>query len=263
MTNNIEKSIQALNGKIDVIAGELNLTGTNMDGLFDKREVNAMLTGLLGGKGALADNTDLNSVDRGGIYYLPEGYSFENHPFESDLSIIEPMPALLGVVRNFGADPNTKNPLIYQKFLTFSHSESQTAYRFWYGGSWSKWHYPEGKMIWRGSVNVSSTIKVTDPVTNFVRVEIFWNPYGLSTRSATFTSPQTYFQLHAINMPDDQNANNPAISNEEVDIRVWSDNKTMTASHSAFYIQNGVTKATDIITADKTRIVAIKGYTEL
>lgn len=263
MTNNIEKSIQALNGKMGVIAGELNLTGPNMDGLFDHHEYAAMITGLLGGKGALPNETDLNDVNYGGTYYLPQGSTYVNHPFESNLKLLDLLPAQIEVIRNFGADPHTKNPLVYQKFTTFGHTESLSAYRFWYGGSWLKWHYPEGKMIWRGSVSVNSTIKVTDPVTDFAKVEIFWNPYGLSTRSTMFTSPQTYFQLHAINMPDDQNASNPAISNEEVDVRVWSDNQTLTASHSAFYIQNGVTKATDIIAADKTRIVAIKGYTEL
>lgn len=259
----IKEYLNKLNNKIDVMSNDISLVDTNSDGLMPANDAAPVLNGIPGSRGALANGKDLNDVNYGGTYYLPQGSTYVNHPFESNLKLLDLLPAQIEVIRNFGADPHTKNPLVYQKFTTFGHTESLSAYRFWYGGSWLKWHYPEGKMIWRGSVSVNSTIKVTDPVTDFAKVEIFWNPYGLSTRSTMFTSPQTYFQLHAINMPDDQNASNPAISNEEVDVRVWSDNQTLTASHSAFYIQNGVTKATDIITADKTRIVAIKGYTEL
>lgn len=69
--NAIDRKFQKLNSKLDILAADSNVADIHKDGLLASGEASAMITGLMGGKGALPDGTDLNNVTHGGVYYLP------------------------------------------------------------------------------------------------------------------------------------------------------------------------------------------------
>lgn len=257
----IANLFRSLSSKIDVIANEYGIADVARDGFLDKREASAMITGLSGGKGALASGTDIDDVDHGGSYYLPSGASFINAPYNSEF--VESLPAQLEVIRNFGLDPRTTNPLIFQRWTTISIKENQVAYRSFYGGSWSPWSYPNGKLLWRGStLTDGSKIVLADSVDQFAAIEMFWQPNGLPTRSSKFTSPQTVLTVSARNQPNDMSGTSPALSFEEVNASIAADGVTITAESNVYYIgASGVTASKE--NAGKSKIIAIKGYTTM
>lgn len=263
MKYKVKHAIEALNAKMNVLEGERNIADIGLSGLFDKKEASAMITGLMGGKGALADNTDLDTVKYGGAYYLPKGQTFLHHPFESNANIVDALPAQLEIIRNFGADPRTTNPLIFQRWTTISRKENQIAYRSFYGGSWSPWSFPFGKLLWRGStLTDGSKIVLADSVDQFAAIEMFWQPNGLPTRSSKFTSPQTVLTVSARNQPNDMSGTSPALSFEEVNASIAADGVTITAESNVYYIgASGVTASKE--NAGKSKIIAIKGYTTM
>lgn len=260
--NNISKLIKALNAKFDVYKNDLNVADVSLDGLLDKSEASAMITGIVGGKGPLPDGTNLDEATHGGVYYLPKDRTYAGIPFTSPAGKYR---GQLTVIRNHGGNAHTDDPLIFQEFRTVNLiGSSFVAYRYCFGSKWLEWHYPSGKVIWDGEATATSSITLTESLANFASMEIYWRPYGLPTRSQKFTvNQQPVYTLHAINIPNNVNDSNPAVSVEEINLSVNTDKTVLTGTHSAFYIQNGVTIASDIDAAQKTKIIAIKGYTEI
>lgn len=259
----LKRAIQKLHNEIKVVANEHVLADVATDGLFPKEESSAMITGLLGGKGMLDNGTDIDKVSHGGIYYLPETRNYVNDPHASNGK--HTYREILTVVRNFGGNPHTVDPMVYQEIKTLNlNGGNWTAYRIWLSGKWNPWIFPHGKRIYSGGISVNgTTLNLSDNIRNFRRVRICWAPYQEHNKEDTVVvnSNQAQFELKNLNMPDDMSAPNPYGNQEEVILKINSGSKSLTCANH-FYLQTpkGLQADKDRVNANLTKILYIDGY---
>lgn len=256
--NAIDREFQKLNSKLDIIAADFNVAGVHKDGLLASGEASAMLTGLMGGKGSLPDGTDTNTVTHGGFYYLPSEQTYKNVPFTSPTGNYR---MIMMVYRNYGSNPYTDEPLIYQRVLTVENSgDIKTSERTYYG-EWSKWYYPDGVRLWSGSQNTDGTaIELAEPYKDYVRLRIYWQPYNDNVKSFDTLTTLAEISDFSVNVPNEF-GNNPAISVEEVNIKASDDGLSIVPKSLLYYIQDGITTSPD--NSGKGRILQIIGYHKL
>lgn len=255
MENTISKKFKQLNNKIDILKYEVGVADVGEDGLVDKNEVSAMITGVMGGKGSLPDGTDIDTVMHGGSYYLPSERTYKNVPFTASTGNYR---MIMMVYRNYGSNPRTVEPLIYQRVLTIELSgDIKTSERI-YNGKWSKWYFPDGVRLWSGSQNTDGTaIKLTEPYKDYVRLRIYWQPYNDEVKSFDTLTNLVDISDFSVNVPNEF-GDNPAISVEEVNIKISDDGLSMVPKSLLYYIQNGVTTSPD--KSGKGSILQIIGY---
>lgn len=255
MGNTISKKFKQLNNKIDILKDEVGVADVEKDGLFDKNETSAMITGVMGGKGSLPDGTDINTVTHGGFYYLPSDRTYKNVPFTSPTGNYR---MIMMVYRNYESNPRTVDPLIYQRVLTVELSgDIKTSERIYYG-KWSKWYYPDGVRLWSGSQNMDGTaIKLTEPYKDYARLRIYWQPYNGDVKSFDILTALAEMSDFSVNTPNEF-GDNPAISVEEVNIKASDDGLSIVPKSLLYYIQDGVTTSPD--KSGKGRILQIIGY---
>ncbi|MFD1317030.1 hypothetical protein [Loigolactobacillus zhaoyuanensis] len=252
----LAKKIKQLEAQIEVMTNEYGTVDVAMDGLMPKEESAPVITGLMGGKGALANGTDIDDVMHGGSYYLPSENTYKNVPYGPVGT--GNYRAQLDVIRNYGGNPRTDNPLCYQRYMTIELSgQVKTAYRFYYN-KWLNWFYPSGKTIWNGSQSTNgSNFTLSEPYSNFLRIKIYWSPYNKSNECVESLTGVGSFSLDAVNVPNSVGSS-PALSMEEVILTSDSSNTVLTATDALYYIQNGVTYGSENI--GKSVINKIVGY---
>lgn len=256
MGNTISKKFKQLNNKIDILKDEVGVADVEKDGLFDKNEASAMITGVMGGKGSLPDGTDINTVTHGGFYYLPSDRTYKNVPFTSPTGNYR---MLLMVYRSFGENPRTNNPVLHQKIITVElPGDLKTAERSYYT-EWLNWYRPDGVKLWSGSQNTDgSKITLIESIHDFERIKVYWAPFhgNIKAFEAYGKNYDTLTDAYP-NVPNEL-GENPAISVEEVNIAFDADGKEATAKSLLFYIQDGVTGSAD--DSGKGRLLQIIGY---
>lgn len=256
MENIISKKFKQLNNKIDILKDEVGVADVEKDGLFDKNEASAMITGVMGGKGSLPDGTDIDTITHGGFYYLPNDRTYKNVPFTSPTGNYR---MLLMVYRSYGENPRTNNPVIHQKIITIELTGNvQTAERSYYT-NWINWYRPDGVNLWSGSQNTDgSKITLTESIHDFERIKVYWVPFNgnIKVFEAYGKNYNTLTDAYP-NVPNALGAN-PAVSVEEVNIAFDDDGIGATAKSLLFYIQGGVTGSTD--DSGKGRLLQIIGY---
>lgn len=145
----IMQKIKSVDQKVDILFDDILVADVNRDGLLDKKEAAGMITGLLSGKGQLNDGTDFNTITQGGVYYLPKESNYINDP-SADLKTLfgGNFRAKLTVIRNYGSNPNTDNPIVYQKWeSTTLGGHDFYASRWFINGAWDSWSWPLGKPL--------------------------------------------------------------------------------------------------------------------
>lgn len=227
MAKNIVELIKKLETKINIQAAEYGVADSHSDGFMAKSEATAMQAGLLGGKGALADGTDLNTIKHGGIYYLSSLIQYPNNPLPSFESIL----TVTG-----------SNGVYYQKIESAESSDMKTKRRVWIGGptgGWTDWRTgaPESKVIWQGGQQTNgSTINLTDDFDSFAVLKIYWTPNSMAGRVDTVTPDAGGFSLTAINVPNSNLADGgeSTFSIEELLFVPSSDKKSLTITSHLF-----------------------------
>lgn len=256
MDSVLVKKIKQLEAQIKVMTNEYGTVDIAIDGLVPKKEGGPVVTGLMGGKGALANGTDIDDVMHGGSYYLPSENTYKNVPYGPvDTGNYR---AQLDVIKNYGENPQTDNPLCYQRYMTIETSgDIKIAYRFYYN-KWLNWFYPNGKTIWAGSQSTNgSKFTLSEPYSNFSRIKFYWNPYNKSNECVESIASVGSFSLDAVNVPNSVSTS-PALSMEEVILTADSSKTVLTATDALYYIQNGVTYESANI--GKSVINKIVGY---
>lgn len=244
-----------MNNKIEIYKNDITLADIELDGLLSKKEASAMITGIMGGKGALANETDLDTVTHGGAYFVPQGLVYYNLPFNASA------PGQLEVIRNFGQNPNTSNPLVFQLFTTFADGQNKSATRVLIGGNWGKWHYPEGELLWSGAAVSGSTITLLKPTSDYVELAITWAPFGLPARQWRGPASMSEYQASALNEPNDMNGSAPTFMTQELNLNVNTDLKTLTINANAFLVKSG-SITPDQASAGQIKVLSIKGFTD-
>jgi len=253
--NTILAKLTALDRKISVIAAEHAPVSSGLDGLVPAAEAAAISGGALGGKGFLPDGTDINSVVHGGTYFLNPDYTYKNVPFVAPSGNYRMQ---LTVIRNFGNNPWTSDPLIYQQVSTIEFSgDMKTSHRFYYG-KWIPWYFDQGKIIWSGSQLTNGTnIIFSESLKEFGKIRIYWNPYNAGIVSSETIPTETNFSVSSINTPNTVTTN-PAVSMEEVHFVQASDGLSATVTSGLYYINSDVTYSTT--DSKKSKILKVIGY---
>lgn len=255
MDSVLVKKIKQLEAQIKVMTNEYGTVDIAIDGLVPKKEGGPVVTGIMGGKGALANETDLDTVTHGGAYFVPQGLVYYNLPFNASA------PGQLEVIRNFGQNPNTSNPLVFQLFTTFADGQNKSATRVLIGGNWGKWHYPEGETLWSGAATNGSTITLLKPTSNYVELAITWGPFGQPARQWRGPASMSEYQASALNQPNDMGSSTPTIMTQELNLKVNTDLKTLTINTNAFLIRSG-SITPDQASAGQIKVLSIKGFTD-
>lgn len=260
--NKLKQAIAKLHQEINVIKNEYGLADVATDGLFAKEESAGMITGLLGGKGTLDNGVDLDKVDHGGIYYLPETSNYINDPLSSEGKHI--YREMLTVVRNTGGNPHTINPVIYQEIKTMNlNGGNWSAYRIWLSGKWNPWVLENGKRIYSGSISVNnSTLQLRDNIRNFKHLAIAWQPYQehIKIDEILIDANQAQHELKNVNVPDDMSQPNPSGNIEQIIIKINSGSTSLTLSNQFYYLSNGLTAAPEVVKEEKTKIMFIDAF---
>lgn len=242
--------------KLNVIANEHGEVGPGVNGLVPNSECNAMITGVLGGKGFVSDGTNLDNVTHGGVYFLNPDYNYKNVPFLPIGTSNYRMQ--LTVISNFGVNPLTTNPLIYQRVETIELSGAvKTAYRFYFG-KWLTWYYPEGVTLWSGSQAADgSTLGLTESLTNYQRIKIYWQAFNRGIVTSEIPTSANEFSVSTVNVPN-TTSDNQALSMIEILFKQANNGANMTVNGRLYYIQNDVNESDS--DAKQSRIIKIIGY---
>lgn len=262
--NSLVDKIKQLDLKADILKDDLLVADINRDGLLDKKEAAAMITGFLGGKGSLANGTDFNDIQYGGIYYLPKESSYLNDP-SVDLKEMfgGNFRARLTVVRSFGSNPNTDAPIVYQKWeSTTQGGHDYYASRYFMTNEWTAWSWPIGKPLFFGSAPVNSgSISLNQNIRDFNRIEVSWKPLNLPVRTDVLAAGSQKLIVNTTNVADDAaTASTPSISFEEIRMDVSSDGKTLTPAYNLVYLTDNKTHTNnDTQVNDLVSVKAITG----
>lgn len=245
-----------LDNKINIYLNEFDKVDPGKDGLIPATEGSATITGLLGGKGFVDNGTSLDDVTHGGIYFLNSDYTYKSVPFGPTDTGNYRMQ--LTVVRNFGANPWTNDPLVYQRVDTIELSGIvKSAYRFYYG-KWLPWYYPAGRTLWSGSqATDGSTVKLAETLKNFNRIRITWQAYNRGIVISQTITSHDKFSITSTNVPNVVGSD-PALSVIEIMLAQSSDGLSLSATGRLYYIQNSVTYNAD--DSKKSSLLEIVGF---
>lgn len=254
--NVILEKLKSIEHKLDVQVNEFGPVSPGVDGLVPLEEAAAISNGALGGKGFLPDGTDINDVTHGGTYFLNPDYTYKNIPFIAGGGAHYRMQ--LTVIHNYGVDPWTPDPLIYQKVSTIELSgDMKTSQRFYYG-KWIPWYFDQGTTIWSGSQLTDGTkLTLTETLKNFGRIRIYWRAYNRGIVQSELIPNVSDFSVSTNNVPNAVGAN-PAVAMMEVNFTQPSDGLSLTATGSIYYIQSGVTYSAE--DSKKSQILKIIGF---
>ena len=262
--NSLVDKIKQLDLKANILKDDLLVADINRDGLLDKKEAAAMITGFLGGKGSLANGTDFNDIKYGGIYYLPNESSYLNDPsVELKEMFGGNFRARLTVVRSFGSNPNTDAPIVYQKWeSTTPGGHDYYASRHFMINEWTAWSWPIGKPLFFGSAPVNSgSISLNQNIRDFNRIEVSWKPLNLPVRTNVLAAGSQKLIVNTINVDDNAaTTDTPAISFEEIRLDVSNNGKTLTPAYNLVYLAGNQTRHnTDDQVNNLVSITAITG----
>lgn len=205
----------------------------NVAGFVPATEGSAMMHGVIGAKGGFLEGVDLNYVNRGGIYMIPNYKNVVNTPF---LDTENKFWSELIVLRNFAnnADASDDEVNVFQFF--FTHSETPSfSYRSKQSKDWSKWKYLTPVRLWEGSETGTqqTDISLNRPHTDF---EILKFEYQMIRAGNTAVSDAktngnfVSFSLRSFNLPNSKTGEN-MVEFGELNITA-KDSKTLTLAES-------------------------------
>lgn len=254
--------LQAVSQKAEANGNNYLAQDVDVDGFDYPRESPGAYTGLLTGKGTLADGKSLDNCLYGGVYYLGSAKNNPSNPFAWNGTNY--YRAMVTMVRLFGDNQLTSDPIVVQTVQTLNLTGgNQKAYRIYMWGKWNPWIYPQGKRLWSGTSAMNgTTIPLTDNIYQFARLKVGWQPYNSHGHipELIMSTSMAQHEFTNTNRPDQITGTRGSV--EEVLLK-FTTGTSITLDYKYWYdTPSGIQYDSTISNNGGARLLYIDGFTE-